>query len=161
MNDYNKEKLALEEIKQIHECIYEIGDTLDGKAMSLLSNSSLILTLFGILQINSNLEEQSVLYYIGLGSVIALFLFLVGIVMHMIVPKKYRLAFEATWKGIEKAILHQDEPDVYYQLIANYLSRIQNNKEINLKKDKWLRIATGVFIAIIVLMVSLSICASF
>ena len=161
MNDYIKEKLALDEIKQIHEHFYSVGDIVDGKALGLLSSSSLILTLFGILQTTFDLSEQSVLYYIGLVLTILLFLALVWLVMKVIAPKKYRLVFEATWDGVEKAVLHQKESDVYYQLIANYLARIQYNKEISIRKSKLLRAITGIFVLIIVLIIILSICSSF
>jgi hypothetical protein len=157
MKDYIKEKIALEEAKEMYRAIYANGDILDKKATALLSNSSLILTLFSVLQISLIEDEQTISYKIGLAIVVALFLSLVIIILCIIRPKKYHLVFEFTWNGIVETILDQKKSNVFYQLISNYIDRIQHNEKINRKKSKWLNIATYLFSSIILMMIFLSL----
>jgi hypothetical protein len=157
MSDLYKEKLALEEVKQLYNQINEARNILDEKAMSLLSNTSLILTLFGVLQIALVKDPQPVIYKIGLAIVVFLYFTLACILLWILRPQGYRGAFEATWAGVKKAILHLESQDAIYQLISNYFARIRENKAINVGKKKWLQKAMIIFSVIMLLLICLSL----
>ncbi len=157
MSNFSKEELALSEIKQIYDQVYSAGDILDNKAMSLLSNSSLILTLFGVLQVALITEPQPLVYKIGLVAVFVLYLVLVGFTLWTFRPQDYRGAFKATWKGVDEAILDLEMPDAINQLIANYLDRIEKNKAIIKQKSDRLKKTEYIFFSIMALLLVLSL----
>jgi len=131
---------------------------LDAKAGNILSSSSLILTLFGILQITLLHSSHSIIYQILLCSVFVLFLALVIFVLLAVTPQGYKTVFDENWDGVEKAILNKsNNREAIMQLIGNYLDRINFNKNINRQKAISLRKSTVLFAILMVLIVSLSL----
>ena len=158
MDDLAKEKMVLVEMHLLYRKYDTDADHLDTKASYLLSSSSLIITLFGLLQLTLLKQPQPILYQILLGGLFLLFFLLIGAVLKVLFPKKYKTVFEENWDGVEKSILHQnDEKAAIMQVIGNYLDRIQHNKNINDKKALLLRWATWFFVTQMVLIVFLSL----
>jgi hypothetical protein len=156
-SDLEKASLALDEVRSFYQKNDADADHMDEKAASLLSSSSLILTLFGVMQIVLIKPTQTIVYQIMLGFIFLLFLALVGLVLYVQVPRKRKTVFVENWEGVEKAILNKkSEKEAIEQLIANYLDRINKNQAINEEKAKWLHIASIIFAGLMAMIVLLS-----
>ena len=158
MDDVIKEKLALEEMRMLYQKYDLDANQLDSKAANLLSSSSLIITLFGLLQLTLLNHSQVIIYQILLVALFVLYSLLVVMVLIVLLPQKYKTLFEENWEGIEKAILHQkDEKSALMQVISNYLGRVQHNQKINRNKARKLKWITWIFATQMVLVVILSL----
>ena len=155
MEEEAKKELALKEVYHIYTRYDADATQLDTKVGGLLSSSSLILTLFGVLQLNLVNNAQPKLYQELLILVVVLYLTLVVLTLLALIPQGYKTVFQENWEGVNKSILQPDDPTI--QLIANYLDRIKYNKGINDRKAKLLKIATIVFALLIVLIVIMSL----
>ena len=154
MNEQEKEILALEEVKNLFNQSFRSNGILDDKATSLLSSSSLILTLFSVLQITL-IDDQSSAYIGGLTIVFFLYLALVLDILWIIWPRAIAVLFEITWESVNEVILNSAIP--IRQLIANYFKLIERNRLVNNRKGRGLNIAIILFIAIMVTLLFLSL----
>ncbi|GEM_PF-4729695 len=154
-----KETLALQEIKEMYAQGMDAVEVLANKATSLLANSGLILTLFGILQLALLKLGQPVWYQIGLALVIGLYAAAVILFLIVLAPRNYRMAFVADWEGVDKAILKLDAEKVLLQLMANYLERIQHNDSIHHRNVVCYQWAIRLFGITTILLVALSLFA--
>lgn len=151
-------ELALEEIRKIYNQHDDDTSIIDGKARDLMANSSLILTLFGVLQIALVKPDQSIVYKIGLGLSIIIYLSMLAVIMFGVLRiRSYKTVFVPSREGIYNAILgKKNYKKAVLQLIGNYVDRIQDNQLQNTKKSKYLTIASWMFVVDISLLVFLS-----
>lgn len=154
-----KETLALQEIKEMYAQGMDAVEVLANKATSLLANSGLILTLFGILQIALLKIGQPVWYQIGLALVIGLYTVAVILFLVVLAPCDYRMAFVTNWEGVDKAILKLDDEKVLLQLMANYMERIRHNDAVHHRNVVCYQWAIRLFGITTILLVALSLLA--
>jgi hypothetical protein len=160
MDELQNAKLALDEVRLLYQKHDADSNHIDNKAGSILTGASLILTLFGVLQISLSRDIQSLLYKIMLVVLFILFLGMVVLLMRILSPKEFRTVFKEDWEGVEKAILLKEtEEEAALQLVSNYLERIQHNKKIIEGKARQLQWLTRLFAAQMVIIVGLSLYA--
>lgn len=149
--------LALEEMRQMYQQVSQAGDALDNKASSMLDNASLILGLFGVLQITLFKQGQSPLYQIMLALIVILYLLMVALSMNAITPRIFRTPIKADWDVLSEHLLIKKERDATLKLISGYVEQIEYNKVQNERKAKRVQWAMIIFFTIIFLLLVLSI----
>lgn len=134
-------------------------EVLANKATALLSNSGLLLTLFGVLQIALLESNHPDWYKAGLLLVFGLYIITVILLLAVLAPGNYQMAFVADWNGVDHAIRDHSPEDALVQLLANYLGCIQHNDAVhhrNIVRYKW---AVRLFGFTVILLVALSLFA--
>jgi len=155
----DRENLALHEVKEIHVQVLNAVEALSSKATALLSNSGMILALFGVLQIALLEPGQPGWYKIGLALIVILYIAVVILLLIVLAPKDYRLTFVADWDGVDNAIRLHSLEQATTQLLSNYLARIQHNTAIHHRNIVCYQYATRLFGSIVTLLVVLSLFA--
>jgi len=150
--------IALNEVKQLYQKFDADANHLDQKASTLLSSSSLILTVFSGIQ--AFLFEGA---YYSLNIIILIFIFILYLLLIILIltalfPQGFKTVFIHNWEGVNNAILNKkSEKDANYQLLSNYLDRIEKNKLINDKKAILIKISTILFSILMVLIILISL----
>lgn len=151
-------ELILEETRAMYLEVNENSKSLDEKALSIITGSTIILTLFSALQSLFSILDINFLFLDFMEVIIILFIIMLILLIYAISPRKYRMVFEADWEKIENGILiHKTIDDVYRQLISNYIDRIKINSELNRKKSKLIIYASLIFSIIIAALIIASI----
>lgn len=158
LEEVKKNTLALEEVKNMYQSFDNADNIISDKASGIFSSSSLILTLFGTLQIALINTGQSLYYKIGLVLIVIMYIVLVILILWVIAPKKFRTAFVADKEGVEKAILSKNSyNEAILQLIINYLARIDTNKLTIDRKAQVLSICNILFGTLMIFIAILSL----
>lgn len=153
------ETLALQEVKEMYAHIQAAIELLASKAMALLQGSAILLTLFGMLQIELLKQGQPLWYQIGLVLTIVIYATTVVLLLHVLAPQTYRMAIDADWDTLGSVIRNHTLEHATTQLISNYMDCIQHNDIIhhrNVQRYKW---ATRLFGIVVVILVGLSLLA--
>ncbi len=160
-NSYDSatDALALQEIKEMYARDLNAVEVLANKAVALFSNSGLILTLFGVLQLSLLRENQPVWYKAGVVAIVSIYTIVVVLLLLILSPRSYSMALKANWDGVDEAVRNNPLERALAQLLSNYMAAMQENGIIhhrNIIRYKW---ATGLFGAIIIAIVALSLFA--
>src|SRR5438034_157728 len=94
-NPLYREELALEEMRRAFHEHSTASDVLDQKSSALLSSASLILGLFGILQLTLLKPGQSPWYWAGLGVAVLLYIGMIVLSTNALIPRSFKLPIEA------------------------------------------------------------------
>lgn len=149
----------LEEIKTKHARSINAIEVLATKATTLIENSGVLLTLFGVLQIALLRNDHPLWYQVGLVAVFVTYGIMIIILLSVLAPQPYEDGFEATWDGIDAAIRDHTYPRALTQLVADYLHSIENNDALNHRNAVLYKLSTYLFGVIIAAIVALSLFA--
>lgn len=153
-----KAQIVLEEMRRMFELVETNTRTLDEKSNNLLSNSSIILTLFGAIQLSIPEGEIPKIVTIGLMVLLILFVFLVIFLFKATKPRNYQTPFAADWEDIDSALhTYKSLEDTLDHVSSRYRNKIVYNEELNANKVKKYKCAYILYIVMIIIMVGLSI----
>jgi hypothetical protein len=153
------ETLALREVKEMYAQMQKAIELLASKAMALLQGSAILLTLFGVLQIELLKQGQPLWYQSGLVLTIVVYAVTVVLLLLALAPRVYRMALDADWDSLDKAIRNHTLEHAMTQLLSNYLDRIQYNDSIHHRNIQCYKWATRLFGVVVVILVGLSLLA--
>jgi len=156
MNDLAKFKLALYEVRRMHDVIENNANLLDKKASVIMSSISIILALFGLYLKDSINEKAISIYGCPLLIMAGLFFLLISLILFSIWPRKYRLVITPTQERIKESLLKQDEKFAIIKLTSYYLDRIEKNNKFNDTKSTIIKIVTFIYGILLILIVILS-----
>ena len=109
MKNSGKEELALNEVRLLYQKYDADANQIDNKAANLLSSSSLILTLFGVLQIPLLNLSQPLGYKILVAITLIAFFGVIVSTILTLKPQGYKTPFKEDWTGVENAILKKED----------------------------------------------------
>jgi hypothetical protein len=145
-------QLTLEEMRRSFDDYSMSASELNRKGNSLLGSGSLVVSLFGFLQLNLLQEGVSISYAIGLVLLILLYILLIIFSTSAILPKRYMNPISADLDLIGNEILRQSKSYAYKKVIASYVEQIHHNQAINDRKSCQLRAASWLLVAIVSIM---------
>lgn len=151
------EELALEEMRRAYQEYSTASDVLDQKSSALLQSASLILALFGLLQLTPLKAGQSVVLWIGLGVAVVLYVALLILSTDALSPRDYELPIKADRDVVTSAILVNLPRDAVMTVLSGYVARIPHNRRLNEEKAKRVKWASACLALIVFLLVSLSL----
>lgn len=162
--EYNSElalaELALKELKEQYNLTISFAVELDSKARAILSSASLILTLFGALNLAlpGQTSGSAPDYYLyAIVAIFAVYLVLLVSTLFALLPDVYKTPFPATKKETERVILQQESIlDAQYQLIVNYIGIINDNQFVNNRKALASTVSIVFFALLVVLLITVS-----
>ena len=141
-------RYVLDEQRRAFDHVNEAGSALDSKLQALLGSGSLIISLVGTVQL-VNLRQGGDLFFWGLGVTIVLYIIMVGVILWGLRPLEYYEPIDNDWEKLDRTFFGENEDDVLEQLISNYLKYIEQNRRHNVSKVKMQRIATGLLMFIV------------
>lgn len=157
--DFYNENLALEEMRLAFQEHSNASNVLDQKASVLLNSASLILGLFGILQLTLPKAGQSPLYWIAIMLALALYLGIILISTNALLPRTYQAPIRADWNVLSENILMLEPRDALLKLLSGYVEYIPQNRKLNKQKACRIRIAAWLLAFIIIILVLSSLLA--
>lgn len=154
------EELALTEMRQAYQNCNATTDNLDRKAIALLSSASLILALFGILQLKPFDRGQTDLYWVVLSTALVLYFVMLGLCAYVIAPRRYNTPIKADKEVLGGSILCKPPREAVMTLLSGYVEQIQHNRLSNQKKAFPIKCACGCLAGLVLALVALSVIQS-
>ncbi|QYK50179.1 MAG: hypothetical protein KF701_07220 [Anaerolineales bacterium] len=149
LNNFKLEA-AIEELRDQYKQLGLNAGIIDDKLKGLLSNSSILVTLF------AGLNSAKLLAAIATSKICiplaisAAFLFLLVVCFVGLWPQNYKQPFQAA--NLKKLFLEKrTKGDVLEQIVNNYVARIAEFEALNRQKAQWLELAYFGFVLVIVL----------
>jgi len=157
MKDMYCEELALEEMRRSFSEYKKAADVLDQKVNTLLNTASLVIGLFGLLNIRLLENGQPAYYWVGFIVVVLLYLSMIALCTNALQPAEYMNPIKADWDVVHDNILILSPKEAVLKMISGYIEYIPHNKRVNEIKAKKVRISTWLFGIIVVLLFTLSL----
>lgn len=145
-------KVMLEEAKSKLERQYSSVDTLKDHAKTMLGASSIVISLFGVLQSNLNIQQDKIDVYIVIISIAAtLYLILSVINIIALLPYKINGPIEASMEEYKAAFLGKSDREIIKIQVVAYLNAIQTNQDVVERKKK-LSVVISIMLPVIVIL---------
>lgn len=157
MNRLAQLELSLKELRRYYDLLCDNADRIDQKASWLLNSSSIIVGLFGMLQLTLLHSGQICIYWVGVVLLLLAYIGLILTCVRILSPRPYKFPITAKWEAISNDILEKETDEAYATAISSYLEHILNNRQINEGKARDLRTAAFILTFIIVLLVILGL----
>lgn len=143
-------RLALEELRRAYDIQNSANDLIDQKAAGVLGNASMILGLFGLLQLTLLRDGQPALYQAGLLVILGLYATLIVLVAATLYPNTFKTPIKADWDVVWQSVLGQADNDADLSMISGYIDTVQALRAINARKSVYARAAHIMLPAIVV-----------
>jgi hypothetical protein len=150
------EELALTEMRQTYQNCNATSDNLDQKSTALLSSASLILGLFGVLQLETFKAGQSPVYWFMLIVAVALYIGMLVLCTNSIMPRDYMTPIKSDWNVLGEYILAKAPRDAVLTLLNGYVTQIPRNRQQNDAKAERIRWASWCLVGIVIVLLALS-----
>jgi hypothetical protein len=144
------QRMVLEEQRRAFDHLSDSANAVDTKLQALLNSASLIISLVGTVQIVVLRQAGGFFFWAGLAVVIVLYVVMVGFVLWGLRPINYFEPIDSEWENLAIRYFDESEDHVLQYLIRDYLDGININGELNKGKILALRVATILFMAIII-----------
>jgi len=145
---------VLEETKRFYETLHEASKGLDTKASILLGSGTLLLALVSTFHDPKTFPTiwEAFSCYIIVGVILYVLLFLCGIVA--IIPVEWTTPVKIEREELQQHYLRLSSEDLKWQLLGNYIERIQENRAKIAKKGKAVAIGFAIlFVEVVYLLV--------
>ncbi len=142
--------MVLEEQRRAFDHLAESSNALDAKLQTLLGSASLIISLVGTVQIVLLKQAGGFFFWAGLLVVILLYLAMVGFILWGLRPVAHFEPIDSQWENLAIRYFNESEDHVLQYMISDYLYGIDYNGGLNNGKIRALRVATVLFMAIVV-----------
>lgn len=156
--DLSSKRLVLDEQRRAFDAVSAAADVLDGKLQSLLGSASLIISLLSTIQIAVLRQTAGWLFWLGLVVILALYIWMVNIIVRGLRPLKYFTPIPNSWEELTEQYFNVNENESLNQQISNYLDYTERNRELNFNKIQAVHRATRLFmIILVVLLISMAL----
>lgn len=149
---------VLEETKRFYETLHEASKGLDTKASILLGSGTLLLALVSTFHDPKNFPEiwQSFSCYIIVGVLLYVLLVLCGI--FAIIPVQWTTPVKIDREELKQHYLPLSPENLKWQLLGNYVDRIQENRAKITKKGKAVAMGFAILFVEVVYLLVLTFC---
>lgn len=145
-------KLVLEEQRRAFDAVGSAASALDTKLQALFGSASLIISLVSTIQIAVLRQSGGALFWFGLASIVALYIWMVNVVITGLTPLEYYTPISNSWDELDEQYFTVSENEAYDQQISNYLRYTEANRALNFDKIRSVSRATNLFRIILVLL---------
>jgi len=147
-------RVVLTELQNAFDKLWTISDTLDEKTQNIFNTSGVLIFLAIIGQVVILKNQTGVVFWVGFGVVMALYLAMYIVISVGLHPHTFKLPISMNWETLDMRYFSRDETAITEQLIADYIQVIKIAQGVIATKSQALNMALIFFILIMAVLLT-------